>query len=48
MTGLSNAIFDTVRSIFQKNTEMIGGADTRKEKARKLMTKIINSLSAKM
>ncbi|KAF8225699.1 hypothetical protein L208DRAFT_1117873, partial [Tricholoma matsutake] len=27
---------------------MIGGSDTRKEKACKLMTKIINSLSTKM
>ena len=34
--------------MFQKHTELIGGDDTRKHKARKLMTKIVNSLSAKM
>jgi hypothetical protein len=44
----THVIFDTVRSIFQKNVEMVGGSDTRKEKSRKLMTKIVNSLSAKM
>jgi hypothetical protein len=44
----THVIFDTVRSMFQKHSEMIGGDDTRKDKARKLMTKIVNSLSAKM
>jgi hypothetical protein len=44
----THVIFDTVRSMFQKNTELIGGDQTRKEKARKLMTKIVNSLSGKM
>ena len=34
--------------MFQKNAEMIAGDETRKEKARKLMTKIVNSLSGKM
>ena len=31
-----------------KNAELIAGDETRKEKARKLMTKIVNSLSGKM
>lgn len=44
----THVIFDTVRSMFQKHTELIGGDDKRKHKARKLMTKIVNSLSAKM
>jgi hypothetical protein len=44
----THVIFDTVRSMFQKNTELIGGDETRKQKARKLMTKIVNSLSGKM
>ena len=44
----NHVIFDTVCSMFQRNTEMIAGDDSCKDKARKLMTKIINSLSAKM
>lgn len=44
----THVIFDTVCSIFQKNVEMVGGSDARKEKGQKLMTKIVNSLSAKM
>ena len=44
----THVIFDTVRSMFQKHSEMIGGDDTSKDKAQKLMTKIVNSLSAKM
>ncbi|KAF8237610.1 hypothetical protein L208DRAFT_1246566, partial [Tricholoma matsutake] len=44
----THVIFDTVRSMFQKHSEMIGGDDTHKDKAQKLMTKIVNSLSAKM
>lgn len=44
----THIIFDTVHSIFQNNAEMIGGSDTRKEKAHKLMMKIVNSLSRKM
>ena len=44
----THAVFDTIRSIFERNPDVVGGSDTRKEKARKLMTKIVNSLSAKM
>ena len=44
----THVIFDTVRSMFQKHSDIIGGSDTRKSKARKLMTRIVNSLSAKM
>jgi hypothetical protein len=42
------AVFDTIRSIFERNPDVVGGSDSKKEKARKLMTKIVNSLSAKM
>ena len=42
------AVFDTIRSIFERNPDVLGGTDSKKEKARKLMTKIVNSLSAKM
>src|ERR1700730_1418819 len=41
-------IFDTIRSVFDKNSELIGGSLKRKEKARQLITKIINSLTAKL
>jgi hypothetical protein len=44
----THVIFETVRSMFTKHSELIGGSDTRKDKARKLMTKIVNSLSAKL
>ena len=48
MSLKTHVIFDTVRALFQKNSEMIGGSDSRTEKARRLMTKIVNSLSAKL
>jgi hypothetical protein len=42
------SIFDVVRSIFDKNSEMIGGDLKRKEKVRKIFTQVVNSLTAKM
>ena len=39
--------FDAVRLIFQKNTEIINSEKSKNEKARKLMTKVVNSLSGK-
>src|ERR1700677_4011905 len=42
------SIFDTIRSVFDRNSEMLGGSLKRKEKARKLMTQIVNSLTAKL
>ena len=44
----THVIFETVRSMFLKNSEVIASSDSRKDKARKLMTKIVNSLSAKL
>ena len=44
----THIIFETVRSMFQRHSEVIGGSDSQKDKARKLMTKIVNSLSAKL
>jgi hypothetical protein len=41
-------IFDTIRDVFEKNSEMIGGDVKRNETARKLFTKVVNSLTAKM
>jgi hypothetical protein len=44
----THVIFDTIRSVFQKNAEIVGGSESRQQIARKLMTKIVNSLSVKM
>ena len=43
----THVIFDSIRTVFQKNGEMIGGTLPQKEKARRFMTKIANLLSAK-
>jgi hypothetical protein len=44
----THVIFETVRSMFLKNSDIIASSDSRKNKARQLMTKIVNSLSAKL
>jgi hypothetical protein len=44
----THVVFDTIRSVFERNPDVVGGSDARKDKARKLMTKVANSLSAKM
>ncbi|TDL21768.1 hypothetical protein BD410DRAFT_723883, partial [Rickenella mellea] len=41
-------IFDAVRSIFDKNSEFLNGSSSQKEKARLILTKIVNSLTGKM
>ncbi|TFK61191.1 hypothetical protein BDN72DRAFT_726664, partial [Pluteus cervinus] len=41
-------IFEIIRSVFQQNITVINGDMKRKDKARKLMTRIVNLLSAKM
>ena len=43
----THVIFDSIRSVFQKNGEMIGGSLPTKEKARRFITKVANLLSAK-
>ena len=43
----THVIFDSIRTVFQKNGEMIGGTLPQKEKARRFMTKVANLLSAK-
>jgi hypothetical protein len=42
------SIFDAVKGVFSQSNEMLGGSLTRKEKARKLIIKIVNSLTAKL
>ena len=44
----THVVFDTIWSIFDKNSEMIGVSLYRKEKARHIMTKIVNSLTSKL
>ena len=41
-------IFDTITSVFTKSSEMLGGTHKRKDKARSLLTKIVNALTAKL
>ena len=41
-------VFDVIRSIFDRNSEMLSGSLERKEKARRLITQIVNSLTSKM
>src|ERR1700728_1611209 len=41
-------IFDTIRSVFDKSSEMLAGAQKGKDKARSLLTKIVNALTAKL
>src|SRR6202035_2632454 len=42
------SIFDTIRSVFDRNSETIGSSMKRKDKARRLMTQIVNTLTAKL
>jgi len=41
-------IFEAVKSVFDKNSEMLGGTLDRKEKARRLLTQIVNNLTSKL
>jgi len=40
-------VFDVIKSIFDKNSEMIGGSLKCKEKVRKIFTQVVNSLTSK-
>lgn len=42
------AVFNTIRSIFKRNPDVVEGSKSNKEKAWKLMMKIVNSFSVKM
>jgi hypothetical protein len=44
----THTIFDTIKSVFKKNSELINVTLPMKEKARQLMTKIVNLLGVKM
>jgi len=44
----THVVFDAIKAVFSKNTEIINGSLPSKEKARRIMTKIVNLLSTKM
>ncbi|KAF9460479.1 hypothetical protein BDZ94DRAFT_1377103 [Collybia nuda] len=44
----THALFDAIRSIFERNTELLAGSLKRKDKARKIITQTVNCLTAKM
>ena len=48
MSLKTHVAFDSIRSVFLKNSEMLGGCESRHVKARKLMTKMVNTMSAKL
>ena len=48
MTLKTHVAFESIHSVFQKNSEMLGGCETQHVKARKLMTKMVNTMSAKL
>jgi hypothetical protein len=41
-------VFDTIVSVFEKNSDIINGSMDRRETAHHLLTQIVNSLTAKM
>src|SRR6202453_981784 len=41
-------IFEAVKSVFDRNSEMLGGSLDQKEKAHRLLTQIVNNLTSKM
>ena len=41
-------IFEAIKSVYDRNSEMLGGSLDQKEKARILLTQIVNNLTSKM
>ena len=44
----THTIFDAIKSVFNRSSEMLGGSLKQKEKARKILTQTVNFLTAKM
>ena len=42
----THVMFQAVQQVFERNTELIGSVKTKKDKARSLITKIVNALTA--
>jgi hypothetical protein len=40
-------MFDSIKGVYERNSEMLSGSFSRKEKARKLVTQMMNSFTAK-
>ena len=40
-------MFDSIKGVYERNSEMLSGSFARKEKARRLVTQMVNSLTAK-
>ncbi|KIK58938.1 hypothetical protein GYMLUDRAFT_170252, partial [Collybiopsis luxurians FD-317 M1] len=48
-TGLkTHVVFDGIKAIFNKNTELLNGSQSDKEKSRRLLTQMVNLLSTKL
>ncbi|KAF5366096.1 hypothetical protein D9757_012699 [Collybiopsis confluens] len=48
-SGLKTHVaFDALRTIFEKNTEMLDGDQSQKDKSRQLLTKMVNLLATKL
>jgi len=44
----THVIFDSIKAMFEKNSELLSGTRTSREKAKSLMVKVVNNLTAKM
>src|ERR1700723_527368 len=44
----SHVIFSTIKSVFDNSSELLGGSLGRREKSRKMITKIVNSLTSQL
>ncbi|PBK59136.1 hypothetical protein ARMSODRAFT_899719 [Armillaria solidipes] len=44
----THVIFEAIRSVFERDVELLSSGETRKEKVRKLIAKIVNVLGVKM
>ena len=44
----SHVIFSTIKSVFDNSSELLGGTLGRREKSRKMITKIVNSLTSQL
>src|SRR6266478_1477917 len=44
----SHIIFSTIKSVFDNNSKLLGGTMGRREKSRKIITKIVNALTSQL
>jgi hypothetical protein len=44
----THSIFSAIKSVFDRSSEMLGGTLKRKEKARRIITQVVNSLTSKL